>query len=84
MKIYFCSVHSSHQVFDRSIFFKEFICDESIMSETLLRHEWGTLHCKVQQERKCLTVLREGDRVSIHAIVKCVLVTICDLVWFSF
>lgn len=54
------------------------------MSETLLRHEWGTLHCKVQQERKRLTVLREGDRVSIHAIVKRVLVTICDLVWFSF
>ena len=53
MKIYFCSVHSSHQVFWQKYIFKEFICDESIMSGTSLRHEWGTLFIvKYSKEKK--------------------------------
>lgn len=56
------------------------------MSGTLLRHEWGTLFIvKYSKEKKMSnSVKRVRDRVNIHAIVKYVLVTICDLVWFSF
>lgn len=87
MKIYFCSVHSSHQVFRQKYIFKEFICnDDTIMF-------WNTAEIQLQctlflinplEKRKCLTVLREKESVNIHTILNCVLVTICDLVWFSF
>lgn len=60
MKIYFCSVHSSHQVFWQKYIFKEFICDESIMSATLLRHEWGTLSIvKYNKEKKILSSIKK-------------------------
>lgn len=51
------------------------------MSGTLLRHEWGTLFIvKYSKEKKMSnSVKRVRDRVNIHAIVKYVLVTICDL-----
>lgn len=53
---------------------------------------WNTAEIQLQctlflvnpLEKKCLTVLREKESVNIHTILNCVLVTICDLVWFSF
>lgn len=54
---------------------------------------WNTAEIQLQctlflvnplEKRKCLTVLREKESVTIHTILNCVLVTICDLAWFSF